>query len=95
MKTRYCLTAIVTAIVLGFGIGTAAAAQIGIDVNCTMKPGGSEETSIRGGVGSGAFPGAHPGHDPDAGVFAGVGHFSTLPADWRVGGVDLEFEISS
>lgn len=40
-----CLSAI--SIVLCLGIGNSPAADVDIDVNCTMKPGGSEEAAIK------------------------------------------------
>lgn len=46
MTTRHWFMTMFFAIVMGFGIGSAEAAQIGIDINCTMKPGGSEEAAI-------------------------------------------------
>ena len=46
MKTRFLVGLLVAVLVLGFAPGGAFAAKINIDVNCTMKPGGSEEAAI-------------------------------------------------
>jgi tripartite ATP-independent transporter DctP family solute receptor len=47
MKKRYGITALILGIVLCFGFSSVQAADINIDVNCTMKPGGSEEAAIK------------------------------------------------
>ncbi len=41
------LFALVMTTIFALGMGSAAAAEINIDVNCTMKPGGSEEAAIK------------------------------------------------
>ena len=46
MKTRFLVGLLVAVLVLGFAPGGAFAAKINIDVNSTMKPGGSEEAAI-------------------------------------------------
>ena len=47
MKKKIWLSAVIIGVVLMFGIGSAVAAKVKIDVNCTMKPGGSEEAGIK------------------------------------------------
>jgi tripartite ATP-independent transporter DctP family solute receptor len=44
-KNVLCYVLVVTA-VMALGMGSALAAKINIDINCTMKPGGSEEAAI-------------------------------------------------
>jgi tripartite ATP-independent transporter DctP family solute receptor len=44
-KNVLCYVLAITAI-MALGMGSALAAKINIDVNCTMKPGGSEEAAI-------------------------------------------------
>ena len=46
MKKSLLLYVLVMAVVLALGLGNAEAAEFNIDVNCTMKPGGSEEAAI-------------------------------------------------
>jgi tripartite ATP-independent transporter DctP family solute receptor len=46
MKKRIFLIGLVFAAVLAFSTVNVLAAKINIDVNCTMKPGGSEEAAI-------------------------------------------------
>ncbi len=38
---------LVISVVLTLSIGAASASSLNIDVNCTMKPGGSEEAAIQ------------------------------------------------
>ena len=47
MRTNNILIVVVCSIALALGIGSVNAAKINIDVNCTMKPGGSEEAAIK------------------------------------------------
>ena len=47
MKGKKWLGALVCGLVLAFSAGLVSAADINIDVNCTMKPGGSEEAGIK------------------------------------------------
>lgn len=47
MRTNNILIVVVCSIALVLGIGSVNAAEINIDVNCTMKPGGSEESAIK------------------------------------------------
>jgi tripartite ATP-independent transporter DctP family solute receptor len=47
MKKRLSFCVLAFSVVLSLGIGGALAAKINIDVNCTMKPGGSEEAAIK------------------------------------------------
>jgi tripartite ATP-independent transporter DctP family solute receptor len=47
MKMRIFTVLTTLAVLLAFGLGSAFAADINIDVNCTMKPGGSEEAAIK------------------------------------------------
>lgn len=47
MKTKVWVGMLVMGLVMAFGLGSVSAATIGIDVNCTMKPGGSEEAAIK------------------------------------------------
>ena len=47
MKLRFSLGLVLSLLILVLGAGLASAAKINIDVNCTMKPGGAEETSIK------------------------------------------------
>ena len=47
MKTKILVGLLVVGLVLVFVSGGAFAAKINIDVNCTMKPGGSEEAGIK------------------------------------------------
>lgn len=46
MITKRIMMGVVCGIALSLGIGSVNAAEINIDVNCTMKPGGSEEAAI-------------------------------------------------
>ena len=46
MKAKFFLGALILATIVAFG-GNLMAAEINIDVNCTMKPGGSEEAAIK------------------------------------------------
>ncbi len=46
MKMRLLTVLTTLAVLLAFGLGSALAEDINIDVNCTMKPGGSEEAAI-------------------------------------------------
>ena len=46
MKKGLGIIALVLGMVLCFGFSSVRAADINIDVNCTMKPGGSEEAAI-------------------------------------------------
>lgn len=45
-KNVLCYVLVITTI-MALGMGSARAAEINIDVNCTMKPGGSEEAAIK------------------------------------------------
>ena len=47
MKSKLFLIFVAVCIVAAFGLNSARAADINIDVNCTMKPGGSEEAAIK------------------------------------------------
>jgi len=47
MKRNLTLFVLVIPVVLALCMGNALAAKINIDVNCTMKPGGSEEAGIK------------------------------------------------
>jgi tripartite ATP-independent transporter DctP family solute receptor len=47
MKVKFRFTLIALAALFAFGLSSAFAADISIDVNCTMKPGGSEEAAIQ------------------------------------------------
>lgn len=47
MKKHLIWFVLVISVVLPLCIGNALAAKINIDVNCTMKPGGSEEAAIK------------------------------------------------
>ncbi len=47
MKKRLALFVLAISVVSSLCIGDALAAEIDIDVNCTMKPGGSEEAAIK------------------------------------------------
>jgi len=47
MKKSLLLYVLVVAVVLALGTGNAVAAEFNIDINCTMKPGGSEEAAIK------------------------------------------------
>ena len=46
MKRNLALFVLVIPVVLALCMGNALAAEVNIDVNCTMKPGGSEEAAI-------------------------------------------------
>ena len=46
MITKRMMVVVFCGIALSLGIGSVNAAEINIDVNCTMKPGGSEEAAI-------------------------------------------------
>ena len=47
MKKSLLLYVLVVAVVLALGTANAVAAEFNIDINCTMKPGGSEEAAIK------------------------------------------------
>ena len=47
MRTKIGMLFIILGLVVAFGAAAAMADTVNIDVNCTMKPGGSEEASIQ------------------------------------------------
>jgi tripartite ATP-independent transporter DctP family solute receptor len=46
VKPKAVMLSVLMISIFLFGLGSASAADISIDVNCTMKPGGSEEAAI-------------------------------------------------